>query len=57
MTYCIHAILDDVVFGFYDPSTNFGSHLAGPVIFTVRRQASMRQCANTLCTFLSFSSG
>ena len=42
MTYCIHAILEYVVFGFYDPSTYFGSYYAGPVIFTVRRQASMR---------------
>ena len=57
MTYCIHAILDDIVFGFYDPSTYFGSYKAVQVIFTVRRQASMRKSANTLCTFLSFSSG
>ena len=57
MTYCIHAILDDVVFGFYEPSTYFGSYLTGPVIFTVHRQASMRKFANTLCTFLSVSSG
>ena len=37
MTYCIHAILADVVFGLYDPSTYFGPYKAGPVIFTVRR--------------------
>ena len=42
MTYCIHVILDDVAFGFYDPSTYFGSYLAVSVIFTVRRQAKMR---------------
>ena len=34
MTYCIHAILDDVVFRFYDPSTNFG-HIKQVQLFSM----------------------
>ena len=34
MTFCIHAILDDVVFVFYDPSTYLG-HIKQVQLFSL----------------------
>ena len=47
MTYGIHAILDDVVFGFYDPS--------GPVIFLQRLTTALQESVEEgECTYKSF---